>query len=169
MQELLERTNSLSTVMGFIAYADEEADRLWTDTGEALKEIGLEIYQSKSCYTRQEKTEWNRSTLSFKEKIVVLGTEATERNSTAADEDDASLVHARLGEACEVASHVETITQVHLDMRKTEALWLLTSESNGESPGLRRESCEPQETEASGRDAGSKSKRHLREADGETI
>ena len=49
--------------MGFISHAgdfavsadDEEADRLWGDTGEALTEIGFEIDQSKSCYTRQEK------------------------------------------------------------------------------------------------------------------
>ena len=55
--------------MGFISRADDfavsaddkEADRLRGNTGEALKEIGLEIDQSKSCYTRQEKTEWNHS------------------------------------------------------------------------------------------------------------
>ena len=71
MQELLERTNSLRLVMGFISYADdfavssgeEEADRLWDDTGEALKEIGLEIDHSKSCNTIQEKTERNHRTL----------------------------------------------------------------------------------------------------------
>ena len=40
-QELLKRTNSIRPVMGFISYADdfalssddEEADRLWDDTG----------------------------------------------------------------------------------------------------------------------------------------
>ena len=49
--------------MGFISYADDfgvspdddEADRLWHDAGEALQEIGLEIDQPKSCFTRQEK------------------------------------------------------------------------------------------------------------------
>ena len=65
----------------------------------ALKEIGLEIDQSKSCCTRQEKTEWNHKTFSFQDKILMLGTEATERNSTAADEDDASLAQACQEEA----------------------------------------------------------------------
>ena len=49
---------TLRIVMGFIACADdvavsaddEEADRQWGDTGEALEEIGLEIGQS--CYTK---------------------------------------------------------------------------------------------------------------------
>ena len=59
---------------------------------------------------------------------MVLGTEATERNSTAADEDEASLAQARLGDAYEFAgmsrrSHSDTLT------RKTEALWLMTSKS----------------------------------------
>ena len=81
---------------------DEQVDKLVDDTGEALKEMGLEVDQSKSCYTRQEKPEWNHSTLAFKEMIG-----ATERNSTAADEDDASLAQVRLGEACEFASQHE--------------------------------------------------------------
>ena len=45
--------------MGIIAYADDfivsseggEADRVWDETTGALGEIGLEIDQSKSCYT----------------------------------------------------------------------------------------------------------------------
>ena len=60
---MLERTNSVRP--GFISNADDftvrsdddEADNLWDDTGEALKEIGLGTDQSKSCYTRREKTE----------------------------------------------------------------------------------------------------------------
>ena len=95
---------------------------LWDDTGEALKEIGLEIGQSKSCYTKQEKTEWDHKTLSFKKKIVISGTEAPEWNSTAADEGDASLAQARLEEACEFAGNVKAITQLHIDLRKTEEL-----------------------------------------------
>ena len=130
--------------MGFISHADdvavsaddEEVDRLWDDTGEAMKEIGLKFDQSKSCYTRQEKTEWDHRTLSFKEKIVVPGTGATERNSTAADEDDASLAQARLGEANEFASHAEAITQLHLDTRKTEALWLIKSKAIARALGF---------------------------------
>ena len=75
------------------------------------------------------KTEWNHSTLALREKIAVLGTEATERNLTAAGEEDASLDQVRLREACEFVCHVETITQLHLDMMKTEAPWLMTSKS----------------------------------------
>ena len=60
MQELLERTNSIRLVMGLISYADDltvssddyEGGRLWDDTGAALKEMGLEVDQSKSCCTR---------------------------------------------------------------------------------------------------------------------
>ena len=116
---------SVRLVMGFISCADDfavssdddEADRLWDDTGEALKEIGLEIDQSKSCNTRQKKTEEDHRTHSFKEKI---GKEATEWNSTAADEDDASLAQVRLGEVYEFPGHVEVITQLHFDARKRE-------------------------------------------------
>ena len=135
---------------------DDEADRLWDDTGEALKGIGLEVDQSKSCNTRQKKTEEDHRTHSFKEKI---GKEATEWNSTAADEDDASLAQVRLGEAYEFPGHVEVITQLHFDARKRET---------PEGPGLRRESCELQANDTSGWDVGSKNKGHLREADGET-
>ena len=96
---------------------------------QGLKEIGLEIHQSRSCYTRHERTEWNHRTHSFEEKIVILDAEATEWKSTAADEEDESLVRERLEEACQFAGHVETIAQLHLDTRKTEALRLLTSKS----------------------------------------
>ena len=73
VQELLERANSVRLVMGFISYSDDftvsydddEADRLWDDTAEALNEIGVEIDQFKSCYTRQERTEWNHRTHSL--------------------------------------------------------------------------------------------------------
>ena len=86
MQELLERAHSARLVMGFISYADDvtddEADRLRDETGEALKEIGLEIDPSKSCCTRQEKTEWNHKTFSFKDKTLLLGTEGTRRQLT---------------------------------------------------------------------------------------
>ena len=57
-------------------------------------------------------------TLSFKERVVVLETEATERTSSAADEDDASMAHVRLGEAYEFAIHVKAITQLHFDTRE---------------------------------------------------
>ena len=85
--------------MGFISCADDIT-------------LSLETDQSKSCYTKHERTEWNH-THSFKEMIVVPGTEATEWNSTAADEDDASLVLPRLGEAYEFPGHVEAIIQLH--------------------------------------------------------
>ena len=71
---------------------------------------------------------WSHKTLAFKENVV-LGTEATEWNSMAADEQDASLAQKRLNEASEFAGHVQTVPQLHLDSRKSEALWLMTSKS----------------------------------------
>ena len=73
----------------------------------------------------------------------------------AADEQDASLAQKRLNEASEFAGHVEAVAQLHLDSRKSEALWLMTSKSISEIPGLRRKSGELQENETSGRDVGS--------------
>ena len=101
--------------MGSISYADDlivrsdgdEADRLWDETTSALGEIGLEINQPKSCYTSKVRTGWNHKTLAFKKDIVVLGTEAMEWDSMAADEEDASLAQKRLDEASEFTGHVE--------------------------------------------------------------
>ena len=96
-------------------------------------EIGLEIDQSKSCYTR---VGWSHKTLAYKKGIVVLGTEATEWNSTAADEQDASLPQKRLNEASEFAGHVAAVAQLRLNSRKSEALWLMTSKSIARSLGF---------------------------------
>ena len=142
MTEVMEQANREGPVMGTIAYADDfivsfeggEADRVWDETTGGLGEIGLEIDQSKSCFSIKEATTgWNHKTLAFKKEIVVLGTEATEWNSTAADEEDASLTQKRLNEACEFAGHVEAVAQLHLDSRKSEIR------------GLRRKSGELQE------------------------
>ena len=85
---------------------------------------------SKSCSTTKEATTgWNHKTLAFKWEIVVLGTEATEWNSMDADEQDASLTQKRLNEASQFAGHVDAVAQLHLDSRKSEALWLMTSKS----------------------------------------
>ena len=137
MKEVIERTNREKQIMGVIAYADDfivssdegEADRVWEETTKALDEIGLEIDQNKSCYTRKGETGWRHKTLKFKKEIVVLGTETTEWNSTAADEMNPTLAQKRLDDAIELARHVEAVTQMHLDERKSEALWLMTSKS----------------------------------------
>ena len=47
----------------------------------------------------------------------------------AADGQDASLAQKRLSEASEFAGHGEAVAQLHLDSRKSEALWLMTSKS----------------------------------------
>ena len=47
----------------------------------------------------------------------------------AADGQDASLAQKRLNEASEFAGHVEAVAQLHLDSRKSETLWLVTSKS----------------------------------------
>ena len=60
---------------------------------------------------------------------MILGTEGNERVSATANEKDESLARGRFDEACEFAGHVEAIAHLHLDMRKTEALWLMTSKS----------------------------------------
>ena len=137
MSEVMEQANREGPVMGIIAYADDflvspeggKADNVWDETTGALGEIGLEIDQTKSCYTTKATTGWNHKTLAFKKEVVVLGTEATKWNSMAADEQDASLAQTRLNEASEFAGHVEAVTQLHLDSKKSEALWLMTSKS----------------------------------------
>ena len=133
----MEQINKERPVMGLISYADDfivssdgdEADKIWDETTGALAEIGLDIDQSKSCFSSKVKTGWNHKTSAFKKEIVALGTEATEWNSMAADEEDASLAQKRLNEASEFAGHVEAVAQLHLDSRKSEALWLMTSKS----------------------------------------
>ena len=137
MKEVSELTNRERPIMGVIAYADDfivsseesEADKVWDETTKALGEIGLEIDQNKSCYTRKGETRWRHKTLKFKKEIVVLGTETTEKNAAAADEMNPSLAQKRLDDAAELAEHVEAVTRMHLDERKSEALWLMTSKS----------------------------------------
>ena len=94
MQELTERTNGVRRVMGFVSYADDfgvisdddEADRLWDDTHDALREIGFEIGQSKSCCIHETGKRRNGTTEPiFNEKSAIPGTEATEWNSTATE------------------------------------------------------------------------------------
>ena len=109
--------------MGIIAYADDfivsseggKADSVWDEMTGALGEVGLEIDLSKSCSSTKATTGWNHTTLAFKKEIVVLGTETTEWNSMAADEQHASLAQQRLNEASEFAGHVEAVAQLHLD------------------------------------------------------
>ena len=130
MSEVMEQANREGPVMGILAYAEEfivsseggKADSVWDETTGALAEIGLEIDQSKSCYTTKATMGWSHRTLAFKKEMVVLGTEATEWNSM-------SLARKRLNEASEFAGHVKTVAQLHLDSRKSEALWLMTSKS----------------------------------------
>ena len=144
MSEVMEQANREGPVMGIVACADdftvssegEKADYVWDETTGALGEIGLEIDQSKSCYTTKATMGWSHKTLAFKKEIVVLGTETTEWNSMAADEQDASLAQERLNEASEFARRVEAVTQLHLDSRKSEALWLMTSKSVARSLDL---------------------------------
>ena len=70
MTEVIEHVNREKPIMGMIAYADDfvvssddvEADREWDETTTALGEIGLEIDQSKSCYTSKEESSWRHNT-----------------------------------------------------------------------------------------------------------
>ena len=86
MTEVMEQANRERLVMNLISYADDftvssdgdEAVRVRDETTDGLGEIGLEIDQSKSCYTSKTKIGWNHKTLAIKKEIVVLGTEATE-------------------------------------------------------------------------------------------
>ena len=133
MQELLVRANSDRSVMGFISCPgdftvspdDDEADRLWDETCEVPKESGLEVDQSKSCYGRSGTTEHSPS----RRRLSHWALRRLERNSTAVDEHDESLIRGRLEDAYEFAGNVEAITQLHLGTRKTEPLWLVTSKS----------------------------------------
>ena len=99
MRELLDLTNAERPALGFISNADDfmisadkdETDNLWDETIKVLEEVGLVIDQTRWFYTRQERTEWNHTEPSFKENAVVLDTEANERISAAADENDETL------------------------------------------------------------------------------
>ena len=71
MTEVMEQTNRERPVMGLMSSDGDEADRIWDETTAALGEIGLEIDQSKSCYTSKVKTGWNHKTFAFKKEIVV--------------------------------------------------------------------------------------------------
>ena len=162
--------------MGMIAYADDfivsseggEADCVWDETTGAPGEIGLEIDQSKSCYTTKATMGWSHKTLAFKKEIVVLGTEATEWNSVAADEQDAWLAQKRLNEASEFAGHVEAVAQLHLDSRKSEALWLMTSKSIARSLDFDAKVVNSKKMKLFGRDVGGQNEMHLREIAGES-
>ena len=137
MKEVIEQTNRERPIMGVISYADDfivsseeiEVDKVWDETTKALGVIGLEIDQNKSCYKRKGETRWRHKTLKFKKEIVVLGTGTTEKNAAAADEMNPSLAQKRLDDAAELAGYVEAVTRMHLDERKSEALWLMTSKS----------------------------------------
>ena len=85
---------------------------------------------------------------------MVLGTGATEWNSMAADEQDASLAQKRLNEASQFAGHVESVAQLHLDSRKSEVLWLMTSKSIARSLDFDAKVVNSKKNEASDRDVG---------------
>ena len=92
MTEVMEQANRERPVMGLISYASDFI--VSSDGDEADRNLGrddLEIDQSKSCCTTKETMGWSHKTPAFKKKIVVLGTEATEWISMAADEQDTSL------------------------------------------------------------------------------
>ena len=131
------------------------------DWRTGLRSVWKSISPSRAF--RRKAMGWNHRTLAFKKEMVVLGTEATEWNSScrdrlerarrnsenqfrqsgprpvqailkmAADEHDVSLAQKRLNEAPEFAGHVEAVAQLHLDSRKSEALWLMTSKSTARS------------------------------------
>ena len=69
MSEAVAQANREGLVMGIIAYADDftvsseggEADRVWDETTGALGETGLEIHQSKSCFSTKATTGWNQN------------------------------------------------------------------------------------------------------------
>ena len=177
MTEVIERVNKESLTMGVIAYADDfvvssdegEANRVWDETTKALSEIGLEIDQAKSCYTSSEETRWKHKTLKFKKEIVVLGTEATEWNSMVADEMDSSLAQKRLDEATEFAGHIEAVTQMHLDTRKTEALWLMTSKSIARALDFDAKVVHPEKMRPLARSLGEGTRRICERTDREDI
>ena len=167
MKEVIEHANRKKPAMGVIAYADDfivssdegDADRVWDETTKALGDIGLEIDQNKSCYTRKGETRWRHKTLKFKKEIVVLGIETTEKNSMVADEMNPSLAQKRLDDAIELASHVEAVTQMHLDERKSEALWLLTSKSIARSLDFDAKVVHPEKMRPLARSLGERTKK----------
>ena len=159
---VIEHGNREKPIMGIVAYADDfvvssdnvEADRVWDETTMALGEIGLEIDQSKSCCTSKEESSWRHTTLTYKKVIVVLGTESTEWNLTVADEMDATLAQKRLDEAYIFAGHFEAVAQMHLDTRKSEGLWLMTSKSIARALDFDAKVVHPEEDETLGKKTG---------------
>ena len=84
MKEILHRVNSEKLVMGFISYADDFRSgslmmmpTMWAETRKSLKEVDIDIGQSKWYYSRRQPTEWEHTILSFDENVVVWGTEAS--------------------------------------------------------------------------------------------
>ena len=167
MTEIIEHANKEKSITGAIAYADDfvvssdnvEADRVWDETTKALSEIGLEIDQSKSCYTTKEESSWRHKTLTYKKVVVVLGTESTEWNSTVADELDTTLAQKRLDEAKAYAGHVGAVAQMHLDTRKSEALWLMTSKSIARSLDFDAKVVHPEKMKPLARKLGDETKK----------
>ena len=79
-----------------------------------------------------------------------MGTETNERITRTTNELDDSLARERVHEACDVAGHVETKARLHLDMRKTEALWLMTSKSIARVLDFDAKVVNPERNETSG-------------------
>ena len=73
------------------------------------------------------------------------------------------------GEACEFAGHVETIAQLHLNMGKMEALWLMTSKSVARALDFDAKVVGLEKVRLLAAQLEAKNERHMREADGETL
>ena len=67
--------------MGVIVYADDfivsseerEADKVWKETTKALDEIGLEIDQNKSCFTRKTRDKMETQNTQVQERDCCVG------------------------------------------------------------------------------------------------
>ena len=78
-----------------------------------------------------------------------------------ADELDTTLAQKRLDEAIVFARHVEAVAKMHLDTRKSEALWLMTSKSIARALDFDAKVVHPGEDESPGKKAGRRNEQNM--------
>ena len=86
-----------------------------------MKESGFESDQAKSLEPSANRIRSNR------DNCIVLGTEATVRDSMLVDNSDTSVAKGRMNEALVFEKLVEKANGPNMNTRKTEALSLITS------------------------------------------
>ena len=124
MSEAMEQANREGPVMGIIAYAD---DFIVSCEG-GNRSVQVVLHDEGDRWDGDTKRWPSRRKLWFWALRQLSGLDGSWWKQ------DASPAQKRLSEASEFAGHVEAVAQLHLDARKSEALWLMTSKSMARSP-----------------------------------